>query len=288
MINRVTILGTGAMGSRMAFKLLQSGFEVAIYNRTGSHAMELVEAGASYHTTPVSSVEGADLVISMVTDDVAAKTVWFDNEVGAIHGLQEDSIAVESSTLSVNCIKHLSLKFVDKKINFLDAPVIGSRPQADAAALIYLVGGEKQILKKIEPVLSQLSSAIYHVGTNGEGMAMKLAVNGFFASQVSAISELLGWLNKSSINRTKSIELLSNLPITSLAIKGILQLMIAAQHHPLFPIKLVEKDLGYLLSHSQTEKTTMPTLEATQLNFIEAINCGLKDKNISALETLFF
>ena len=287
MIKKITVMGTGAMGSRMAAKLLGSGFEVAVYNRTRAHAVELINSGARYYTTPVAAVSGADLVISMLTDDNAARTVWLDSETGAIEGMREDAIAVESSTLSINFIKELQTKFSEKKINFLDAPVIGSRPQADASVLIFLVGGDKEVLNKIKPVLNRLSSTIYHMGKNGQGAAIKLAVNGFFATQVSAISELLGWLKKSEMNPTKSIELFSQLPVTSPALKGVLNLMLEDQHQPLFPVKLVEKDLRYLLTATTHEKLNMPTLNATRLNFCEALNKGLADNNISALKKLF-
>ncbi len=123
------------------------------------------------------------IVISMLTNDEASKTVWLDKSSGAIAGLKKDTIAIESSTLSLGCITQLAKEFNAQDIAFLDAPVLGSRLQADSGALIFLVGGKRVVLDKVMPVLSCMSSAIRYTWTNSAGVKMKLAINAFLANR---------------------------------------------------------------------------------------------------------
>jgi len=213
MKKNITVLGAGAMGSRVARRLLEVGYSVSVYNRSEGRARALVEAGAIYYATPVQAVASADIVISMLTDDSAARTVWLDKKIGAMQGMKSGAIAIESSTLSIECITTLSAAFAQQGIGFLDAPVVGSRPQAESGALIFLVGGSEATLARVEPVLSFLSSAVYHVGGNGTGAIMKLAVNVFFGIQVAAFGEVTGWLKKSGIEQQQSVELFNKLPV---------------------------------------------------------------------------
>ncbi len=105
---KIALLGIGAMQSRMAKNLLNAGFELALYNRTESACSDLTSLGATAYSSPRLAAEQADIVISMVTNDEAARTVWLAPETGAIHGLGKHHIAVESSTLSIGCIEELA------------------------------------------------------------------------------------------------------------------------------------------------------------------------------------
>ena len=286
-IKNITILGTGAMGSRIAENLIKANYKISVYNRNEKKASSLIALGASYFNTPKKAVENADLVISMLTDDHAAKKVWLDEQTGAIFGMKSGAIAVESSTLSVDGIAFLNQVFSEKDIPFLDAPVLGSRPQAEAAILIFLVGGDSEILQKTKPVLNHLSSAIYHLGNNGNGVKMKLAVNAYFASQVAALSEVAGLLERSDIAKAQTVELFNQLPTTSPALQGIGQLIANENFHPFFPINLVEKDLNYVQNFAQQNNIEMPTISATHTCFKSAKEKGFGEDNIAGLAQLW-
>jgi len=286
-IKNITILGIGAMGSRIAKNLLNADYNISIYNRTEKSAVELIQLGANYFDTPIQAVSDADLVISMLTDDQAAIHVWLDEEVGAISGMKAGAIAIESSTLSINCIANLSEAFDQKNISFLDAPVLGSRPQAEAAALIFLIGGDKKVLQKVKPLLEQLSSATYHLGKSGHGAAMKLAVNAYFSSQVAALSEVLALMQKLDISKAQTVELFNQLPTTSPALQGIGELIASENFQPFFPINLVEKDLGYVKNFALQKNMEIPTISATHTSFQSAIEKGFGEDNIAGLAQLW-
>jgi len=286
-IQNITILGTGNMGVRMAKHLLDGGYHLSVFNRDKQKTTELVQLGAKYFSTPKQAVASADLVISMLTDDKAANDVWLNQKTGAIHSMPSNAIAIESSTLSVACINELNKEFTEKNIAFLDAPVLGSRPQADAAVLIYLVGGDKSAHDRVEPVFKLLSSAIYYLGKSGNGAKMKLAVNAYFSSQVSALSEVYSLLKKSGINTAQSVELFNLLPTTSPALQGIGQLIANENFEPFFPINLVEKDLRYIRDLAKQNNTEIPTIAAAHTNFKTAIERGLGEDNIAGLVQLW-
>ncbi|MEM7786339.1 MAG: NAD(P)-dependent oxidoreductase [Bacteroidota bacterium] len=195
----VSILGLGAMGARMAARLLAAGHAVNVWNRTPERAAPLVDAGARLGASPRDAASGAEVVISMVTDDAAARAVWTGPE-GAVFGLGPGAVAVESSTLTPAAVAELAEAVTEAGAVFLDAPVAGSRPQAEAGALVYLVGGDAQAVERVRPLFDVLGGAVHHVGPTGQGAAVKLAVNALFATQVAAVAELLAMLQASGVD----------------------------------------------------------------------------------------
>lgn len=287
-MTRVALLGAGAMGSRMAQNLLQSQYELIVYNRTADKVAPLIDQGAGYATTPRAAAEQADIVISMVTDDESSRSIWLDPVAGAALGLGEGSVAIESSTLTVDYTRELAAAIVREGAAFLDAPVVGSRPQAEVKNLIYLVGGETEVLAQVQAILSSAGAgAIHHVGGIGQGMAMKLAVNALFGIQVAAVAEAMGLLTKCGIAEADAMTLLEELPILSPAAKLAGNLMLTGNHAPLFPIALVEKDFRYVIATAQAYGTNMPIASSLQQIYQKAIAHGFGTANITGVIQLF-
>ena len=200
---KITVSGMGAMGSRMALSLIKAEHEVTVWNRSIDRTETVKQAGAKIAHTRREAVKDAEFVISMVRDDAASKDVWL-SDTGALAGMNKkampsasSAIAIESSTLTVAWIKELDKHFNQQEIAFIDAPVAGTRPQAEAAQLIYFVGGDAAIYDCAKPILQAMGSKINHVGDVGSGMAVKLAVNSLFAVQVSAMAELANMMHQS-------------------------------------------------------------------------------------------
>jgi 3-hydroxyisobutyrate dehydrogenase len=285
---KIAILGCGAMGSRMVQNLLNANHQVVVYNRTATKIQPLIDRGALYAATPKAAAEQADIVISMVTDDDVSRRIWLDPETGALLSLNKDRIAIESSTLTIAWTRELASMIEARGAMFLDAPVVGSRPQVEAGKLIYLVGGKAEILEQVQPILSSAGAAvIHHIGAIGQGMAMKLAVNTLFGVQVAALAEILGLLDKQGITSTKAMEYLGDLPVTSLAAKMAGNLMVANNHAPLFPIELVEKDFRYVVQTAQATNTSIPAAAAIHRIYQDAIAQGRGSENITGVVQLF-
>ena len=249
----VAIIGLGAMGSRVTQNLLAKGYSVMVHNRTVAKAEPLIEQGATFATSPRSAAEQSDVVISMVADDDASRHIWLTAETGAVWGLTPNKIAIEMSTLTVDWVRELDAAIVQQGAGFLDAPVVGSRPQAEAQRLSMLVGGAADCLTQVRSLLQDVGAiAIHHIGSVGQGTAMKLAVNALFGIQVAALAELMGLLSKDGLSPSEIMNCLGALPVLSVAAKGAGQLMVAEQHAPLFPISLVEKDFRYVVQTGTT------------------------------------
>ncbi|MDJ0703909.1 MAG: NAD(P)-dependent oxidoreductase [Leptolyngbyaceae cyanobacterium MO_188.B28] len=286
-MGRIAVLGMGEMGSRVAQILLRANHQVVVFNRTADKAKHLLSQGAIYASQPREAAEQADVVISMVTDDEASRAIWLAPETGAALGLGQDAIAIESSTLTVGWTKELAAAIERRGAAFLDAPVVGSRPQADAGKLIYLVGGEAENLATVQDILLCAGTSIQHVGSVGQGMAMKLAVNALFGVQVAALAELMGMLTKNGVSASKALACLSELPVLSPAAKGAGNLMLSNNHAPLFPIYLVEKDFRYSLQSAQAVNAATPASVAIHKIYQAAITEGYGDNNITGIAKLF-
>ncbi len=287
-MTRIAFLGTGAMGSRMTQNLLQAQHQLIVYNRTADKLKPLLDQGAVYAKTPKAAARQADVVISMVTDNESSRSIWLDPETGATSGLSNNKVAIESSTLTVDYTRELAAAITSRDATFLDAPVVGSWPQAEAGNLIYLVGGDAETLMQVRGLLSDAGGgAVHHVGTVGQGMAMKLAVNALFGIQVAALAEAIGTLTKSGISEENAMALLRELPILSPAAKLAGNLMLTGNHAPLFPIGLVEKDFRYAIATAQDYNAEVPVSEALGSVYQRAIAQGYGADNITGVIQLF-
>lgn len=280
----IAMIGLGAMGSRLAQNLLKAGYPVVVYNRTVEKAQPLVEQGATLASTPRAAVEQSDVAIAMVTDDEISRQAWLAPETGATFGLMPDKTAIEMSTLTVDWVRELGAAIAQRGAGFLEAPVVGSRPQAEAQKLISLVGGSTETLTQVQAILTDAGVArIHHIGAVGQGMAMKLAVNALFGIQVVALAELLGLLSKGGVPPEAAMACLGELPVLSLAAKGAGSLMVAQNHAPLFPIELVEKDFRYVTQTAERLEAAMPTSSAVLETYRRAIAQGHGSENITGV-----
>jgi 3-hydroxyisobutyrate dehydrogenase len=271
------------MGSRMAANLVKAGYDLIVWNRSVEATAALGGYGAQVAKSPRAAAEGADVVISIVRDDEASRRVWLAQNDGALAGMASSAIGIESSTLSVSWTRELAGDFAEQGIAFLDAPVVGSRPQAESATLIYLVGGDTSVLSRARPVLSKLGQAIYHTGAVGTGSAMKLVVNGMLAIQVAGLAELLAAACDLGLDYAAAVEILAAMPVSSPSAKGAAAAMAAGQFAPAFPVALIAKDLGYL-SHAVS---AMPLTSSAHEVFARAMTQGLGASNMTAVAQLY-
>lgn len=287
MSKSIAVLGLGAMGSRMASRLLDAGHRVTVFNRAAERMKPLVAHGARSADSPREAVRGAEVVIGMVRDDEASEAIWLDPGHGALAGLSAGAIAIESSTLTPAWVRRLGEVMKKQGVVFIDAPVVGSRPQAEAGQLLYLVGGEAAVIDRVRDVLLVAGGAVHHVGPVGAGAVMKLAVNALFATQVSALGEVLAMTRRSGIADVDAVDLLASMPVTSPALKGVGALIVARNFNPMFPIALVEKDLRYFEETARQSGSRAPIAEAVREVYRKAIETGFGGDNIAGVAQLF-
>ena len=282
---RVAVLGMGAMGSRMAISLLRAGHSVIVWNRTAARTKPLIEQGATTAASPYEAAKGADIVLSVVRDNEASRRVWLSADDGALNAMSAEAIGMESSTLTPNWVRELSSAFAARGVPFLDAPVVGTRAQADAVTLIHLVGGDAATMVRAQPILSAIGNVAHHVGGAGSAAALKLLVNALVSIQVASISELLGAADRLGLDRKRAGEVIVEMPSCSASAKGVTMAMLARNFAPAFPVELVDKDLGYLASEVHAD--ALPISSAARGVFERALAAGLANENMTAVAKLY-
>lgn len=286
-MKKVAVLGLGAMGSRIAAAIGQAGFELIVWNRDRAKADAFSSRGAAVAGSPRAAALAADVVIAIVRDDQASARVWLDPQTGALPALRPGAIGIESSTVSVAHTSRLAAAARESGVGFLDAPVVGSRAQADARQLIYLVGGDAVTLSRAEPLLQAASSAIHHAGHAGSGAALKLAINALFATQVAAVAEIVATLARLGVDQARALDIVGATPVASPAMKAIAASMLAGAYAPQFPIALAEKDLSYMRAAAQGEGSQLPVTDAVLEVFRAARSRGLGEENLTAVRKLY-
>jgi 3-hydroxyisobutyrate dehydrogenase len=287
-MQKIAFLGLGAMGSRMAAHLIKAGHAVTVWNRDAKKAEPLLALGAKIAGTPNAAAANADMVLSMLRDDEASRHVWTSADTGAMSAMRKGALAIECSTLTVDHIKSLAQHAQSLGVSFIDAPVAGSRPQADSAQLIFFAGGSVQDVAKAEPILKQMGGAVHHAGVVGSGAATKLMVNALFGIQLAAMGELIGFAKKSGFEVAKLVEIIGGTPVCSPAAKMAAGGMLAGNFAPMFPIDLVAKDFSYVERTAATLSAEMPVSKATATAFGKAIASGFTAENITAIAKVYY
>ncbi|HTF63372.1 MAG TPA: NAD(P)-dependent oxidoreductase, partial [Edaphobacter sp.] len=209
MAENVALLGLGTMGAGMAANLLKAGFSLSVYNRTAAKAQTLINVGARFAWTPADAAKDASVIISMLSDDAASREVWLGAD-GALKAAGKGAILIESSTVSPAWISELAEAASQRGVELLDAPVTGSRMQAEAGQLSFLVGGSDTTLEKALAVLNAMSKEIVHLGPVGSGAKMKLINNFLCGVQVASLAEALTWIERSGLDREKALTILKS------------------------------------------------------------------------------
>jgi 3-hydroxyisobutyrate dehydrogenase len=270
------------MGSGMAANLLKAGFPLTVYNRTAAKAQPLVDAGARLASTPADAVQGASVVLSMLADDAASRNVWLGTG-GALAAADTRAILIESSTVSPVWIAELADEASRRGLQFLDAPVTGSRMQAEAGQLSFLVGGSDTTLAAVTPVLQAMSKEILHLGPVGSGAKLKLINNFLCGVQIASLAQGLTWIERSGLDREKSLTFLKTGAPGS-PVLGALSARMAAHNYAVnFMLKLMAKDLLYAQNEAARCDVDLTTAQVARSLFEDAVAKGFGEVDMSAV-----
>jgi 3-hydroxyisobutyrate dehydrogenase len=278
----VAVLGLGTMGAGMAANLLKAGFSLTVYNRTAAKAQALVSAGARLASTPAEAARGASIVIGMLADDDASREVWAGKD-GALESIRQGSILIESSTVSPVWVVELAKLAASQGAELLDAPVTGSRMQAEGGQLTFLVGGSDQALKAATPVLVSMSKQIIHLGPVGSGAKMKLINNFLCGVQVASLAEGLTWLERSGLDRDKALSILKAGAPGSPLIAAISERMVNHNYAVNFLLRLMTKDLQYAQNEAADCNVDLKTAEVARGLFESAIAKGFGEEDMASV-----
>ena len=271
------------MGAGMAGRVLTAGFPLAVYNRNPEKTASFAKAGAFVARTPRDAAARADIIISMLADDNASRAVWLDKDTGALAAAAPGTWLVESSTASVQWIHELAVAAKQRQCELLDAPVTGSKPQAAAGELLFLVGGSAEALAAVRPVLVVMSRDVLHLGPLGSGATLKLVNNFLCGVQAASLAEAMALLNASGLDKEKSIAVLTAGAPGSPLLKILTTRAAANDFTPNFALRLMAKDLTYAREEGARRGIAMNTATPAITDFEKAIAAGYGDKDFSAV-----
>ena len=279
---RVGLLGIGTMGRGMAANLVKAGFPLTIYNRTRAKAEPFAARGATIANTPAEAAKGADVVISILADDNASREAWLRKD-GALAAMSPGSTIVECGTLSPSWIAELDKKTKEYGVGLVEAPVTGSRPQAEAGQLTFLCGTDDVTLDKVRAVLEPMSKAVVHLGPVGSGGQLKLINNFLCAVQVASFAEALAWIERTNLNRAQALEMLKTGAPGSGIFNAMSERMIARTYEVNFLLRLLNKDVRYAQAAAAEHGVTLTTAAIAEKLFDKAEQQGLGEKDMSAV-----
>lgn len=279
---RVALLGIGTMGRGMAVNLLKMGFPLNVYNRTRAKAEPLAAQGATIASTPAEAAKGSDVVISILADDNASRTAWLGDN-GALAAMSSGSTVIECGTLSPEWIAELDKETKARGIGLVEAPVTGSRPQAETGQLTFLCGSDEITLNKVRPVLEPMSKAIIHFGPVGSGGQVKLINNFLCGVQVASFAEAVAWVERTNLNRQQALDFFKSGAAGSGILKAMTDRMTARTYEINFLLRLLNKDLRYAQAAAEDYGITLSTAAVTEKLFDKAEEQGLGEKDMSAV-----
>ncbi len=267
-------IGLGAMGGRMARRLLDAGFTLHGYNRTAAKAADLVKAGMTLAASPREVAERAEAVFTMVTDDAALEAVTRAPQ-GILAGLRPGAILIEMSTVSPAVIHRLAAEVTARGAALLDAPVSGSPATLEAGQLSFMVGGDPAVLDRARPFLLAIGPTITHVGPAGLAKSMKIAVNQGLAVQMLAFSEAVLLAEKAGIDRERAVEVLLKSVVASPMVKYRGPFVLGMPAEAWFDVDMIQKDLRLALDMAHASGVTLPTVALTHEMLTAARGLGL-------------
>ena len=270
----VGFIGLGAMGSRMAKRLLDSGRGVVGYNRTPEKARPLVAAGLTLAKSPRAVAEATDTVFSMVTDNAALRAIGLGPD-GAVAGLRPGAVWVEMSTVSPAVTRELGQAVTARGAALIDAPVSGSAVTVEAGQLSFMVGGDPAALEKVRPHVLAIGPTITHVGELGLAVAMKIATNLNLAVQMLAFCEAVALAEKAGIERERAVEVLLKSVIASPMVKYRGPFVLGMPAEPLFDVNMSKKDLGLALEMGRALGVALPSVALVDQLMTAARGLGL-------------
>jgi 3-hydroxyisobutyrate dehydrogenase-like beta-hydroxyacid dehydrogenase len=275
----VAVVGLGAMGSRIARRLLDAGHEVVVWNRTPDKTAQLVDLGAIPADTPAEAARSADAVITMVSDPNALRDVT-EGPTGIAASAGVSTTVVQMSTVGTEPVSRLA-SLLPAGTGLLDAPVLGSIAEAESGSLTIFVGGPLPLVERWTPILSEFGSPI-HVGPLGAGSAAKLVANSTFFGVLGVLGEALTLARALGLPDDVAFEVLAATPLAAQAERRRPSLE-SGEYPARFSLSLARKDAELILAAAAAAGADLRLAKAARTWLQEAEEAGLGDLDYSAV-----
>src|ERR1700688_4824082 len=258
---KLGFIGLGNMGSRIAERLLDHGFQLAVYDLDSSKAKPSASHGGIIAKNTIELGRTADVILSCLTNDEAVLSVY-SGPVGVFAGAKPGTIVLEMSTISPDSSRELHKQGGQGGVEVLDVAISGSTPAAEQGILTLLVGGDREIFDAADPIFQAIAKRYFLLGGPGSGTAMKLVVNTLLGVGMQAIAEAVVLGEKAGLDRKNLLDVLSQTAVIAPAHVGKLSRIALNDYTPQFPLRLMNKDFKLILKAAAEARIPMPATEA--------------------------
>lgn len=287
---KLAFCGLGRMGEPMAGRLLDAGHDLVVWNRTPERADRLVERGARQAESPAEAAGGVEAVFTMLSTPEALEAVVFGGEpaglrgpnalAGLAEGLGPGATLVDLSTVGPDAVRAVADRLPDG-VEMLDAPVLGSVPQATDGTLKVFVGGPDETFSRWRPVLEELGRP-RHLGPLGAGASMKLVANSCLGALMTALGEALALADALGLDQAAVLDVLSESPIGATT-KSKRERIESGEYPPNFTLELATKDLRLVTEAAERLGVDAKVATAARAHFEAAGGTGFGDVDYSAV-----
>jgi 3-hydroxyisobutyrate dehydrogenase-like beta-hydroxyacid dehydrogenase len=278
---KIAYLGLGIMGRPMAANLVKAGHDVTVWNRTPKTV-----DGARVAASPAEAAKGADVVWMCVADTSAVESVLFGKD-GVESVLRPGMIVVDSSTIAPKATLDFAERVRAKGVEFVDAPVTGSKIGAENAQLLFIVGGPEKTVAALNPLFLALGKKVIRVGETGAGESAKIGMNLMIASIFEGFAEALALTGKLGVPPEKLVELIQNSMIKSGVTDYKSSFVLQQDWSPNFPLRLMLKDIRLMLEAAKQADVQLPALKEIEKVYEKAVEAGhANDDYAATVETV--
>ncbi|MBF0605524.1 MAG: NAD(P)-dependent oxidoreductase [Nitrospirae bacterium] len=278
-MNTIGFIGLGIMGQAMAWNARKGGFTIRVCNRNPEKCYPFAEDHIPVTQNPADLLADSQALVIMVTGPEALKEI--------IHTLVQKNLSgrviINASTVAVDTTLDAARAVTEAGGMFLDAPVSGSKIPAQTGQLVFLVGGDIEVLERCRPLMTTMGKVIWHCGAVGDGTRMKLAINLMLANMVHGLSETLVFAQKLGLKGEAVMQVIQSGVMAAPLLKMKGESILARDFSPHFPLDLVFKDLNLILDEAGRQGTVLPATSAVRESFNSAMAQGWGRDDIGAV-----
>lgn len=273
---KIGVIGTGLLGKSVGIRLLNTGHNLTVYNRTVEKTQPLVKLGAVVAPSPKDVARKSDFVIMILRDSQVIEELSFGND-GIVHGNHEGLHVADMSTISPIHSRKIYKKYQEYNIPMIDSPVMGGPPLAEKGELVVMAGGDHSLVTKWKPIFDSISTKTYHIGNNGSGHAMKLAMNLQISLLAISLSEGIILAKKSDLDPMIFLDVLNSTYFkTGMSVnKG--PKMVKGIFEPSFYLKMMQKDLKEISYTAKEFGANLPMAKLANQIYEDAIRAGMSE-----------
>lgn len=227
------------MGSRMAANLIKAGYQVNVWNRTASAADPLVKLGATLAQSVQTAIEGAEIIITMLSTPQVVAQVMNEEVLAAASG----KLWIDASTVNPSFTRSIAVRAEKAGVRFMDTPVAGTKPHAENGELVFFVGGTLQDLEEAKPLLEVMGKKTLHLGEVSKGASFKMLVNLMLAQTMASFAETLLLGEKMGLDKAFLLKVLPGLVVTPPYVAAKVPMLEKDEFETMFPLEWMAKDL---------------------------------------------